>query len=434
MEDFLFKLFVVISLILIVFFFKRKKKRIKGANYIDPMTIFTGGLFVYAFIGASDRIGLYENDLLTPVLFYLSVIFGYISFSIAYINTVKADKSPFEQNKVGFSIFPKSIKLSDKESIAMLLFFVVIVTINISTFVDMIVNFGTGVAYADVALRGARTATSGPLALLESFFSLAMIGLPIYNMLRTGKVSLIDAFILFIYFVYSIVCGYRTTLVSICIALAVFYNFRIKKISLKTILVGGVVALFFLVVLGHLRAESSIEDMAAMFSSSDKDLFNVENSGEFSNTVETCYTYIENSAFNYGYSWILEVLMYIPVFLWPDRPLPLPEQYMKIYFPSAPDGYGKGWFVLTDGYSAFGIFGVIIEMFIIGMVLAKLYNYFMKRKDSYFLMMIYVFFLVNIFIMIRGSFLSFVKNFTLSIIPLILIHFFFGKRRKNTYL
>lgn len=435
MEEILFYIFVLLFLLLIIFFLNRKNKKIGRANSIDPITIFTGGLFAYSCIGSYDRIGLYENDISTPFIFYCSVLLGYVFFAAGYLNNLNKDQKAFVENKIAFSIFPLSIQRKDKESIAILAFFLTVVIINISTLVDMILNFGVGVAYTEVALRDSRTALSGPRALLDSFFALVMIGFPAYNMLKSGKISLGDALILFLYMVYSVVCGYRTNLVSIGLVLCVYLNFRIKRLKIRYLLVGAILALFFMILLGHLRAESSIWDMVDMFKSSDKDLFSVESSGEFSNTVETCYTYIENSAFNYGYSWILEILMYIPVFLWPGRPLPLPEQYVKTYFPSAPDGYGKGWFVLTDGYSAFGIVGVIIEMYIIGMVLAKLYNYFMKRKDSYFLMMIYVFFLVNIFIMIRGSFLSFLKTFTLSIIPLILIHHFWGKnRKKNTYL
>ena len=171
--------------------------------------------------------------------------------------------------------------------------------------------------------------------------------------------------------------------------------------------------------------------MADLYKDSDSSLYDVGASGEFSNTVETCFKYIELSSFNFGFSWLMEIFMFIPTFLWPGRPLPLPEQYVLTFFPDAPAGYGKGWFVLTDGYMAFGIFGVMLEMYYAGMVLALLYNYFMKRKDSYFLMLMYVFLLVFVFTMIRGSFLGFIKNYPLAILPLIIIHHIFGKKKQK---
>ena len=97
---------------------------------------------------------------------------------------------------------------------------------------------------------------------------------------------------------------------------------------------------------------------------------------------------------------------------------------MLDFHPEAPAGSGYGWYVLNDGYMSFGIAGIIIEMFVLGVVMAKLYYFFRKRMDSPYIAYMYCITLSFIFLLSRGSFLGAVKNCFLEISPIIFIYNF----------
>lgn len=427
MEYYLFYSYIVCFLVISRHFIRKKNKVIGCKNNIDPFSVFTAVFFAYSAIGAFDRIGLYKNSLFVPIVFYMSAVLGYLAMSVGYINTLVKHKIRFSfigtEYKIGF--MPDFSLYKSRESRLMFFMFLFVVLLNFSKFIGLFTNMGSGISYAEVALRSERTASSGPLSFLDSLFALFMISFPIYNILKSKKISVVDILLLIGFILFSLTSGHRTSLVEVIIALMVVVNYRIKLIKAKYLAIIGVAGLFFLVALGHLRAESNIKDMYSLLSENGKELFELASSGEFSNTVGTCFTYIERDvngegAINFGLSWLNEVAMFIPTSLWHNRPLPLPEKYVKQFFPEAPDGYGKGWFVLTDGYMAFGVFGVILEMFLLGIVLAKCYLYFMRHNDDLSMIM-YIFLLCYTFTLVRTSFLGTLKNYLIEMIPFLFI-------------
>lgn len=429
MEYYLFYSYIVCFLILSSHFIRKKNRVIGCKNNIDPFSVFTAVFFSYSAIGAFDRIGLYKNSILIPIIFYLSASLGYLAFSIGYINTLYKRRVRFSSFETKYSIrlLPDLKIYKSRESRLMLYMFLFVVLLNFSKFIGLFTNIGSGISYAEVALRTQRTALSGPLSFLDSLFALFMISFPFYNILKSKKISAVDIFLLIGFILFSLTSGHRTSLIEVILALLVVINYRIQLIKTKYLAIIGVTGLFFLVALGHLRSESNIKDMYSLMSENGKELFEVASSGEFSNTVGTCFTYIERNikgegSINFGLSWLNEIAMFIPNFLWHNRPLPLPEQYVKKFHPEAPDGYGEGWFVLTDGYMAFGVLGVLLEMFILGIVLSRTYLYFMRHNDD-LNMILYIFLLCYTFTLVRTSFLGTLKNYLLEMIPFFIIMF-----------
>jgi hypothetical protein len=93
---------------------------------------------------------------------------------------------------------------------------------------------------------------------------------------------------------------------------------------------------------------------------------------------------------SYGRTYVDEALTWIPRAIYPSRPRPLSEQFMETFYPVADaEGRGEGFYVLTAGYWAFGYFGVWLEMFLYGAIVALVYRWFMARRANDAVVLLY---------------------------------------------
>lgn len=415
-------IFFLIFLGLVCIFIYYKNRQLTHKDNLDVFMIFTVAFFVYSSIGAFDQVAEFSSDIYVPFLFYVSVALGYITFSVGYITNLKKFDNSYTSSKITFGLKPDIIqhgcvRKDDFVMLAILLFFCII---NFSTLKTMVTSFGIGASYSQNMARAARSATTGPLALFNSYFLLLLAMYPFYRVWRTSKVTVFDVFLLVIASMYCVTSGYRSALVLIALAILVIFNNKHRYIQLWKLLIVGVVSLFLLVLIGHLRKYNTISDMREMLSGGGAELFALTSSGEFRNPIATFYNNARaisdgTKGFNFGYSYIVDFLVWIPYAIFPNRPLPWSEQYMREFYPYAKAGTGHGWYILNDGYMAFGVIGAALEMFFIGMVLAKLYKYFAKHRNSPIHMVMYVILLHYVFTMVRTGFLITVKNYILQI-------------------
>lgn len=427
MSNWLFYGYVALLTIIMLVSFIHKNKIQK--DYLDPFTLFSGSFYIYSVIGAFDNKGSFESNYIA-FIFYASCIIGYSFFVFGYFHKLKCSFDIVSGNgKIRTTLLPGIMQgtcIQKIDAIMILCLFVCLIA-NADVFKSMITNFGQGVSYTATAVRSSGSIFNGAISLIKSYFQLFMIGYPAYRMFKSNRISLFDVFLYLIYGVYAFASGYRVILIYLIITILCFFNYRHKRIRLGVLAVISCVGLLGLIALGHLRAESNIFDMLNMFTTGGIRYLRLTSSGEFVNTVGTFATYVKAISsgafhFNFGYSWLVEILIFIPTFIWSNRPLPWPQQYMKDFFPNALAGTGHGWFILDDGYMAFGVLGIAFEMFIVGMALAKAYEYFMKGRRNPLKMVMYTTLLYYTIIMTRSSFLGSLKNYLLFIIPLILIN------------
>jgi oligosaccharide repeat unit polymerase len=422
MEQIAFWSFLIVLIIFFVIFYKKKNKQIIHYDNLDPFMIFSATFILYSVVGGYDRLGEYTSDIYIPMMFYISVCIGYVMFSFGYLKSVGCCDNTYEGKRIKIGIKRETTRVGviRKDDLLMFIILIVYIIVNFSVFSSMILNFGNGISYVETSARSARNATTGTLSLLHSYFMILMIAYPFYRVYKTCKVTITDVIILFICAVYCVTSGYRSTLVFMMLAVLGLINYRYKYIKLRYLVIIGTVALMLLVLVGHLRARNNISDMIKMYNEYGNKLFKLTGSGEFRNPIGTFYNYATaissgKMSFNWGYTWIVDILIFIPYFIWPGRPLPWSEQYMLDFYPSAPSGTGHGWYILNDGYMSFGILGVALEMFIVGMVLGKLYCFFIKRKENPMYMVMYLIFMLFNFTMVRTGFLGTVKNYILQI-------------------
>lgn len=433
MEENLLYFYAFLLLISIAFFVKKKNRIIGRSNNIDPFSFFCVAFFFYSVTGSLGRFGAYNGDLSIPIYFYFIAFAGFVSLSLGYVTALKRCNPIVYTDSFKFRLLPNIKLYRSTEGMLMLISFTIILLLNFNSVLGLFTNFGSGVSYVDNRLRDARTSTTGITLFMGALFSLFLIGFPLYNIIKNRIISFFDFSLLLSYVLFSLTSGHRTDLITVLVAFLVIYNYLYKPIKIIYLMAIGLGSLSMLVAIGHLRSESNIKDIYLMILDLGPMVFNILDSGEFANTVETCYKLIEVSfsgeSITYGMSWLNDLLMFVPSFIWPDRPLPLPEQFMITYYPEAPEGYGKAWFVLNSGFMAFDIFGVILEMYILGRILSKLYMFFMGRLNNGLFLLMYIYLLCYSVFVVRSSALGFVKNYFLDMSPFILIHYF--SRRKT---
>lgn len=415
-------------LIISVFVIKNYNKR-KTKDWLELGYIFIVVYLLYTTIGAWGHI-LINNMVIEVILqYYIAVIIGLIFFCLGYMTIYIDNSTLIISNKVLYK--KKHITSITKIEFIITFLFILFAIINFDQFVKMVTDFGSGSSYIEYSARSARTASSGPLSQVKSYFYTSILLFTFYYVYTTNKIKIIYMIPTVIIGMYGLTSGGRTILLYIAVLLAIYINYCKKMVSLKAYILFIIVGMFGMILIGHLRAVNTIENMVNLLFSSDniRGFFKLSSSGEFYNTSDTLFTYIyainhEVTDFNYGYSYIVEMLNYIPYFLFPNRPLPLPEQFMLNFFPSAPSGTGHGWFILNDGYMSLGVVGVAIEMFTYGMIIARLYKWYVQNHQFALPKFIYGILIVYVFLSVRSSMLSGIKTFFLDILPYFLIYKF----------
>lgn len=394
-------------------------------NNISPYFIFTAAFFIYTLIGLIDRV---NDDSVTNDEFF---VFASISLVGILMFTLGYGKDNFIISKQDNYSSTTRIKFSEKKisyiELLILLVFIICCVVFHERLYNMIVNFGKGKAYQDYSIRDDRTAISGIESAISHYFTLIMLLLPFYRIYKYKKINIIDVFILVIIFSYALFSGNRTNIILIVLMLAVLINQRFFHLNMIYLIIGTLVFALLLSLIGHLRKYNDFYSMLNMLKTEDElsELLLLSNSGEFRNTTGTTFTYISqninNNKYDLGYVYIIDLAMYIPSFLFFSRPLPPQEQYMLDFFPLAEKGTGHGWFILTDGYRAFGVFGVIIEMYIMGKFIKFVYKKFFYESKNPLNNFLYVYFLLFVFYSVRSSFLLSIKNYVIEVFPVLLL-------------
>lgn len=446
MKFFLTVFYFAAVLSIFMFYYFRNKKLCKAdiatmengseytKNHITPVLIFSMAFIAYSSIGMLDRTTDNTVDTATFFTFFLANFLGFICFLIGYGSDNTTVRKRKLTNPFRVKWTPnKKITIGGTVILAAFLFFVII---NIDVVTRMITDFGSGSSYLDYSIREERTAFSGLIQALEGYFSVFVLLLPFYRCYTKKKIGLLDIIIVLVYFSWALFSGDRTTLIVILLMAVVFINERYKNINMKLIVIAVVAGLFMLILLGHLRRYNSIGEMLNMLLTEDlSSLLSLKGIGEFKNTTGTMLNYIKSNSgpldFQYFGVYIRELLVWIPAFLFPNRPLPWAEQYMLDFYPNAPAGTGHGWFILTDGYMAFGLLGIVVEMLIYGRLVKWSYKKFFEDKKDAVIAFLYSYFLLFIFYSVRSSMMLTIKNYLISVFPVILIYFIFKKSFRN---
>ena len=411
-----------IYFIILIAFVIIHNKRIGFIDCMELYYIFVVAFSLYANIGLYSKAtsGLYStNEIIT---YCMCSIVGISAFNIGYIFCTKTNAKEYikhsiesnfiKQNNCNncnkWNIFKKKY---DALYLVICLLLLIFLIIYRNDFISIVMNIGQAKGYVETAQRAPRTSISGPKNLAKKYSYLIVMLFVFYRCFLTKKIKLIDIFLYLVLIFYFIAGGNRTSFLQIILLTLVYINYRVKMLKSTGSFLLFFLLLFFMVALANLRAANSILGMFNVLKELGLDSFAFTKSGEFNNTTGTLMNYIQLNVsglmvFSLGSTYITELLLFIPTFLYPNRPLPLPEKYMLDFFPNAIPGTGHGWFILNDGYISFGLLGIAIELFLLGMLLSFMYNKFMKNICNPLISYCYAALLLTTLEIVRGSVLG----------------------------
>jgi hypothetical protein len=195
-----------------------------------------------------------------------------------------------------------------------------------------------------------------------------------------------------VYFIaLDVMRGEKMLLLACSLFIVLFVHYRRRPIRAPALIAPVILLYVFAVMIGHARGTSNLVEMVSRSTEllrQDPTLLFPTNAGELTGPPQTLLVVIESiqqgSARHLGLTHYRdEFAVWVPRALLPDRPRPVSEQYVEMFFPDEDrTGIGHGMFVLTPGYWALGYLGLSVEMLFYGIIVAAAYNFFRSRPSS----------------------------------------------------
>lgn len=213
------------------------------------------------------------------------------------------------------------------------------------------------------------------------------------------------------YVILSTAIGNRSNIIRICFLILILYNFFIKHLSSKIVLIFLVIGMIGLYVRGVYRSHETLED--AMSSSTayldiGRDL-TINN-----RSLYVLMEYADEKGYTFGRNFLGSLLSPIPyaqstlLYLtgWDKGEISSGNRVTYEYFDYHPNQnlFGLGTNLVGDVYLAFGLMGVIVLFYILGIIISKIYHKALSGWPLY--IYIYSIIIINAVIWTRSDFLK----------------------------
>lgn len=203
----------------------------------------------------------------------------------------------------------------------------------------------------------------------------------------------------------------RGALVGLGISVLVVWHFQFRKISMRSL--GAILVVGFLAMnlLGLLRGGSytsisnafeTLEEKSHSISSNGQlNWFYTLTSGNFITPFQTMPNIMSRMGGDVQLEWggtsLRAAALVVPQAVWPDRPEPLSNWYMRTFVDSnAQSNQGFQFFFLSGSYLDFGMFGPVLWGFLYGIVMAWLCVWLTRRLSSAVHLTLFAFAIGNI--------------------------------------
>jgi oligosaccharide repeat unit polymerase len=238
------------------------------------------------------------------------------------------------------------------------------------------------------------------------------------DMNKRKKLSLLSYILIALVVFSTISSNTRTWIITLgaCLAVSIFFYAK-KKIKPKHILLiflAAVLVYGIVVAIPWARSGTSVVENLKNFPQYflSPRVLNIMNVGEFG-SFESFITLVKNIPDNMGFhfdAYINDFQLLIPTTLYSHRPLPPAKWYTLTFFPGAYSrGLGMGFYVIGFGYLFAGPIGVLIHLFLFGLLFEALNRFF--RKTGVAGIFFYSYFFTSLFTFARADgFFVFIKN------------------------
>jgi oligosaccharide repeat unit polymerase len=402
----LFYFTLLLNASLIVYFVVSNKK--SKFDVLDPGLGFVILLFCYGFLSYFFNISTRLIDFNVEVRYAIAITVGLLGFIGGY--KLKPTKGH------GTDIVDLR-RLHSKNIIITIVLVALALNLVDPTHIIQLLKFDP-LSYTEVAFRAERTSVSGPYAFMSEISLHFIFFMFLVRGYENKKTPYFGFAIILLFAIYYFKGGSKGILIYALLMFLIYYNYRISRLDWKPVSVLFVTLLLIFSVYSHVRYVSDIGSMIELGVQLVGEMPEVllpVSFGEFTGPPGTLFDIIEGSEsgfkhLSYGITWLNEIQVFIPQFLYPDRPLPGSELYMKLFKPNALDGIGDGWFIINDGYWAFGQVGVFVILFAYGLLLKRIYNYFIKNNYKSFVLLTYPYvYFILVITSVRTGFFGSIK-------------------------
>jgi len=305
------------------------------------------------------------------------------------------------------------------------------------TFISIIVFFYRGyMPYEESIVY--RIETPGAIRYLISLISLVFSVLivtmiSIIGDFRKHKKLSLFSYLCIILTILSIIAGHRIWIIALFVCLILVFQPYLKRRHMLIIIV--LAAFMFFVISGavrYARQGSSLTENINYFYKYLSNIKNINFTGivwgfsDFTIPFSTFITLVKNIPQNIGFDYsapIKDLSLFIPTIIYPERPLPYNQWFVKVFYPEIfARGGGLTFYIIGFGYLFAGPVGVFIYLFMFG-VLFEWFNKFLRTVEGPASLFLYSYFFIELFSFVRGcGFVFFIKLFFMAfIIPLSLL-------------
>jgi len=196
-------------------------------------------------------------------------------------------------------------------------------------------------------------------------------------------------------FVIPITTSSRINLFFMCITLLIIYNYGKQRISLRTIIILGMVLLFLYYLMLGLRFNATRDIDLKEYISLDSALENTVAHFDFSDIVITAHfirAVPDLFPLQYGKSFLVFITRPIPRIWWPDKPEPLGPFIGKVFL-NYPEWRKSGIppTFIGELYWNFHFPGVVIGMLLAGIMCRTAYEYLRNNQENLYAVTLYAY-------------------------------------------
>jgi oligosaccharide repeat unit polymerase len=386
----------------------------KKIDVFSPLYIFPVAYIIYLYIGSLESLQdefiisgrQWSFYLIGLIFFYLGCSFPLLK-SIIYKKDNNICKRLWDQNRL------------------------IIITLGIFLFaviarVMIYLSSGIPLFSKNIFITRLKSIESGYIAEIgmstEIVFMVSLAGLVLFK-----KRRLLFIIMILVSFGLSLFTGTRTSLIRQLIPGIVLYNYMVKKISMRTI---TIIVLICLIFIGSMNFFRYYQIWGSLVT---EDLSSREYRPAY---YWLYYVFHDFKTGPEGFARILEIVpnehkyqygrLHILPFLFPlPGNQPQPGEVLKnmagLEFP----GIGLAATMLASQYVDFGLPGIILGMFLIGISFEYLYI-LAKRKKHPFYYLVYGSFLITFILGIRTNYINFEILWT--VLLLVAVHWYAGRK------
>jgi len=240
-----------------------------------------------------------------------------------------------------------------------------------------------------------------------AYFSAILIGYHILSISGFGRVSLSLITLLFLWGVYS---SNKNPILLGLLGSSVYFYIPKKKEEISRLLwifAGGVIFLLSFPIFSLFRAGVRGMDLLRNYYFSTTV---IDPAGPYYSLLVSL-THKEKL---FGLTYINDLLLIIPKWIWNDRPMGTAESFARDIIPNWQPGQGLSYSLMAEAYQNFGVMGAFLQYFFIGLlwgIIWKIFKkYFSKSNYIYFQSIYFTIGFYMLILMHRAPAIGLVKN------------------------